>query len=261
MRDTVRVDGIEMDCCRFGRGGRVMVILPGLSIKSVVAEEHALEQGFSLFCDDFTVYVFDRRGNLPETYGVADMAADTARVMDALGLADCCIFGASQGGMIAQVLAATRPDLVSRLVLGSTTARGADSAAEVVDTWETLAREGRVTELVDATVRHLYSPATVAAYGDMIRAGMADITPDELRRFIVLAGGTPAFDARPLLERITAKALVIGCFGDAVVGWRASVDLAERLGCPLYLYGPEYGHSVYDEAPDYRRRVYDFFMG
>lgn len=260
MRDTVRIDSIEMEYCRFGGGGRTMVILPGLSIKSVVAQESALEQGFSLFCDDFTVYVFDRRANPPETYGVTDMAADTARVMDALGLAGCCVFGASQGGMIAQVLAATRPDLVARLVLGSTTACGSDSAARVVDTWETLAREGRAEELVDATVRHLYSPATVAAYGNMIRAGMADITPDELQRFIVLASGTPAFDARPLLARITAKALVIGCFGDKVVGWRASVDLAERLRCALYLYGPEFGHAVYDEAPDYRRRVYDFFM-
>ena len=55
------------------------------------------------------------------------------------------------------------------------------------------------------------------------------------------------------------KALVVGCFGDAVVGWKASVALAEALGCPLYLYGPEFGHSVYDEAPDYRQRLFAFF--
>ena len=255
-----RVDGIEMKYCRFGEGPRTLVILPGLSIKSVADGEEALAAAFSLFTEEFTTYVFDRRENLPKTYGVADMAADTAQVMDALGLAGACLFGASQGGMIAQVLAATRPDLVSRLVLGSTTACGADSAAEVVASWETLAREGRVEELVETTVRYLYSPATVAAYGDMIRAGMADITSEELHRFIILASGTPAFDARPLLPQITAKTLVIGCFGDAVVGWRASVDLAERLGCPLFLYGPEYGHSVYDEAPDYRQRLFGFFI-
>ncbi|MBR3258862.1 MAG: alpha/beta hydrolase [Eggerthellaceae bacterium] len=253
------VDDIAMKYCRFGTGPRTLVILPGLSIKSVADGEEALAQAFSLFTDQFTVYVLDRRENLPETYGIEDMAADTAVVLESLGVAQACVFGASQGGMIAQVLAAKWPHLVSRLVLGSTTARGADSAPAVVNTWETLARQGRVAELVDATVRYLYSPATVAAFGDMIRAGMAHITPEDLRRFVILASGTPAFDARPLLPAIKAKTFVIGCFGDEVVGWQASVDLARTLGCPLYLYGPEYGHSVYDEAPDYRKRLFAFF--
>ena len=260
MQEIARVDDIEMAYCRFGKGQRVFVILPGLSIKSVVAQEQALTQGFSLFAEDFTTYVFDRRLNLPDEYDVPRMAQDTAKIMEALGLSGVCLFGASQGGMIAQVLAATHPELVSRLVLGSTTSCGADSAAEVMESWETFAREGRVAELVEATVKHLYSPTTVAAFGDAIRAGIADISPEELRRFITLASGTPDFDSRELLGRITAKCLVVGCFGDAVVGWRASVVLAEALRCPLYLYGPEYGHSVYDEAPDYRRHLYEFFM-
>lgn len=260
MRDIVHVDGIEMEYCAFGEGTRPFVILPGLSIKSVVTQEEALTAGFSLFCKDFRVYVFDRRLNLPETYSVPQMAADTARAMEALGIANACVFGASQGGMIAQLLAINHPELVAKLVLGSTTSRGADSAAEVVDSWERLAREGRVEELVEATVTHLYSPATVAAFGDAIRAGMADISPEELSRFITLASGTPAFACTDELARIACPTFVIGCFGDAVVGWQASVAIAQALGCPLYLYGAEYGHSVYDEAPDYRGRLYEFFM-
>mgnify|MGYP002868369695 CR=1 FL=1 len=260
MQEIVRTNGIEMAHCSFGEGPRPFVILPGLSAKSVVAQEAALAQGFALFCKDFTVHVFDRRLNLGDAYSVADMARDTACVMEALGLSHVCLFGASQGGMIAQLIAIEHPELVDRLVLGSTTSRGADSAAAVVDSWETLAREGRVEEFVQATLTHLYSPATLAVAGDAIAEAMLPLTREELARFIVLASGTPAFSCTDRLSAITAKTLVIGCFGDAVVGWRASVDIAERLGCELVIYGAEYGHSVYDEAPDYRRRLYEFFM-
>ena len=37
-------------------------------------------------------------------------------------------------------------------------------------------------------------------------------------------------------------------------------DLAEALGCGLYVY-EGYGHAVYDEAPDYLARVGFFLRG
>ena len=39
MQEIARVDGIEMAYCRFGEGPRIFVILPGLSIKSVVHDQ------------------------------------------------------------------------------------------------------------------------------------------------------------------------------------------------------------------------------
>jgi len=59
-------------------------------------------------------------------YRLADMAADTLGVMDALGLASVHLCGASMGGMIAQHIAARRPERVRSLTLMMTTsgARG-----------------------------------------------------------------------------------------------------------------------------------------
>ncbi len=54
-------------------------------------------------------------------YGLADMADDGFGVLDALGIARAEICGASMGGMIAQHMAARRPERVSRLTLIMTT--------------------------------------------------------------------------------------------------------------------------------------------
>ena len=51
----------------------------------------------------------------PAAYRLEDMAGDTAGLLDGLGISAAHIVGASMGGMIAQTLAATRPERVLSL--------------------------------------------------------------------------------------------------------------------------------------------------
>lgn len=65
----------------------------------------------------FRVVAFDNRGMLPSDvpsppYSVVQMAGDAAGLINALDLGPCHVVGASLGGMIAQTLALSRPDLV-----------------------------------------------------------------------------------------------------------------------------------------------------
>ena len=56
---------------------------------------------------------------------------------------------------------------------------------------------------------------------------------------------------------ITCPVFVLGAGEDQVVGVQASRDIAEKLGCEIYVY-EGYGHGVYDEAPDYLSRIQSF---
>jgi pimeloyl-ACP methyl ester carboxylesterase len=51
----------------------------------------------------------------PEQYSLSDMAEDSARLLDALGISPAHVVGASMGGMIGQTLAAEYPEAVRSL--------------------------------------------------------------------------------------------------------------------------------------------------
>lgn len=68
---------------------------------------------------------YDKRGHglseaTPGPYAMKTLAEDLAALLDHLGARDALVVGLSVGGMIAQGLAALRPDLVSGLVLMDT---------------------------------------------------------------------------------------------------------------------------------------------
>ena len=68
-------------------------------------------------------------------------------------------------------------------------------------------------------------------------------------------------DCRDSLKEIKCPTMVVGPDGDKVLGKGASPYLSSLIpNSVLYMY-EGYNHAVYDEAPDYKKRVYDFFGG
>jgi len=261
--ETVETDGVRMDYVRFGQGDRALVILPGLSVDSVMKYAGSVAEAYSLLADEFTVYLFDRRKELPETYSVYDMARDTAAAIRALGLEQVCLFGASQGGMIAMSIAADHPGLVRKLILGSTSACVDREHYETIGQWISLAESGKAGELYLAFGKALYPREVFEQFREVLAAAAQTVTEEDLKRFVILASGVDGFDMSDRLPQILCPVLVIGSRDDAVLGGEASEKIAAAFGgrkdCELYMYNG-YGHAVYDLAPDYRERILRFCL-
>ena len=52
---TVQADTFTMDYLRFGNGARNLVIIPGVSIQSVMNYSEAITESYKLLTDEFTV--------------------------------------------------------------------------------------------------------------------------------------------------------------------------------------------------------------
>lgn len=261
--ESVRTPRFTMEFFRFGRGKRPLVILPGISVQSVMAAAEAVAAAYQSLTEDFTIYVFDRRAQLPPVYPIEEMARDTAEAFRALGLGQVCLFGASQGGMIALVLAIEYPELVGKLVLGSSSAHVREEQYRVLAHWAELARRGDRTELYLSFAREIYPPEVFEQARDSLAEAAKTVTDAELARFLILAEGTRGFDVTDRLDRIRCPVLAVGVYEDRVLDSDATMEIAEKLDhrpdFRLYMY-VGYGHAAFDTAPDYRERILRFFL-
>ena len=258
---AVKMDGTVMRYVSFGHGGKRLVILPGLSegLATVKGKALLLAPPYRRFFEDFTVYMFGRKDVMPDGYSIRDMAADQARAMRTLGMEGSCVMGVSQGGMIAEFLAADHPDLVEKVVLTVTAPYANGLIRENVTRWIGYAEKKDHKALMVDTAERSYSPATLKkirlTYPVIGHVGK----PKDYGRFLANARAILEFDARSVLKDIACPTLVIGGCEDRIVGADASRELHEKIpGSGIYLY-EGLGHSAYEEAKDYNARVLDFF--
>lgn len=249
----------EIDYISFGKGEKNFVIIPGLSIHSVMGLADLVADAYQIFAENYTVYLFDRPKKLQEGCTIRELAKETAAAMRKLELEKVCILGVSQGGMIAQYIAIDNPELVDRMVLGSTLSRPNSTFEMVGNEWLRLAEERNEKVLSERFVEDVYSRKTLEEYRDVLISSNLGISEEEYRRFEILAKSCLSFDSHEELSKIQCPVLVLGSEGDRVVTPEASEEIAAELDCEIYLYENIYGHAVYDEALDYKQRCKDFF--
>ena len=260
MAETLKANDMTMRYFRFGDPqAQPLVIIPGVSLKSVMDSEHMIAAQYNTFSNDRNVYVFDRRTDMPKEYSVYDMAEDTVLAMDMLAIKNADIYGVSQGGMIAQVIAAKRPDLVRRLVLCSTASYVPEMSESVLDSWTGYAENRDIDGLMMSFAENIYTRAYCEKYHDAFIMFGKTVTDEDTDRFLITVRGCEGFDVREQLGGIRCPVLVIGAELDKVFGTEPSKDIAERTGGELYIY-KDMAHGVYDEDTDVIRRIKNFFV-
>lgn len=259
---TLRFPDSEMDYIRFGRGRRVLVILPGLGdgLRTVKGTAVPMAAMYRIFAKEFTVYAFSRKEPLPAGCTTRDMARDVKQAMDALGIVKASIFGVSMGGMIAQHFAADYPEMVEKLVLTVTAPCPNPILREAIEEWIALAKSGSHAAFMDSNLRRIYSEGYYRKNKWMIPLIGKLTKPKSYDRFYLMAQACLTHNAADRLFAVCCPTLVVGGEKDVCLGVEASREISAAIpNAVLHIY-PQWGHGLYEEATDFNNLVYSFLI-
>ena len=187
----------------------------------------------------------------PVPYTLQDMAADAVGLLDALGIDAAHIVGASMGGMIAQLVAASWPDRTLSLTSIMSTTGRSDCSRPTMRATSVLLRHPRSDDL-EAIVAH----GTLAANVVGGRFPMEDAFLAERIRSETLRNRHPAGFVRQMaaiiadgdrsqrLSRITAPTLVIHGSDDPLVPVSGGRETARAIPGARLLEIDGMGHTL-----------------
>ena len=139
-----------------------------------------------------------------------------------------------------------------------TSARPNPILLESLGEWVAHARRGDHAALMDSNLRRIYSEDYYRKNKWMIPLVGKLTKPKSYDRFFVQAEACRGHDAFAALPKITAPTLVMGGERDLSLGGDASREIAARIpGAELKMY-TQWGHGLYEEAPDFRKTVLEF---
>ena len=155
---------------------------------------------------------YDMRGHglsdAPEgDYFMGDLVADAAGLMDALGVRDAVFVGLSIGGVVAQGLAAERPDLVRAAVLAGTAARIGTEAS-----WrERIAtvRSGGIAAIADGVLEKWFTRRFRAARPDEVAAWRNMLIRTPVAGYVGCCAALAGTDLRESTARLALPVLAL----------------------------------------------------
>ena len=257
---AVKIGDTEMYYVSFGKGEKKLVVLPGLSdgLATVKGKSLVLSAPYRRYLNEFTVFMFSRKNEMPEGYSIREMAADLVFAMKQLGIEKASVLGVSQGGMVAQYVAIDHPEIVDKLILTVTAPGVNDMIRGVVGSWIDMAKKDDHVSLMCDTAEKTYSDAYLKKYRKVFPLMAAFTKPKSYDRFYKNAYSILGFDARGDLGKIKSPTLIIAGDDDKIVGNDAAKELKEGIKCSeLFVYAG-LGHGTFEEAPDFYDRVFTF---
>ncbi len=262
------VNGINMYYEVHGKG------VPLVMIQGFAGNHQAWFFQAHVFKKYYKVIIFDNRGigktdKSSEPYTIRTMADDVIGLMDSIGVDKAHVLGLSLGGMVAQEVAISYPERVSKLVLGSTFA-----SREVIDIQPELMealgiREGSTdVDISNMDFRKLMNFMVSAAFNkrlwrmillSLARYSMKSINPEG--HFKQMAAVT-SYTTLDRLHLIKAPTLVITGTGDRIISPGASEVIASHIPNAKLVLVKSGSHAFFMEMRGrFNKEVLGFLMG
>jgi pimeloyl-ACP methyl ester carboxylesterase len=243
------------------RDGPPLLALQGLGAdhRGWIAQRRALGARYRLI-------LVDNRGvggsgRPPGPYDLEVMAADAVAVLDAEGLDDAHVIGASMGGVLAQILATRHASRVRSITLACTACRHHTWRRELLAQWREVAVTEGMAALAPVAARWLVGPRTlrrVRSALDLVAPLALNVAPGPFAAQVdaILALDD---DLRFELASVRVPTLVLTGTQDLLTPFGDAEEIAELVpGARLAaLRGAAHGFMV-EQAGTFNRTVVDF---
>lgn len=246
--------GTELNYERAGEGE------PLLLIQGMSANLLAWGRPFAALLEEsFEVISFDNRGMglsrpVSEAFSIAEMAADTAALLEALAIESAHVLGISMGGMIAQELALAHPERLRSLTIGCSYCGGPGSQLMDPADFQTLA-EAMASGERERVHRAMYdlnlSPgfrADASRYAEFVEMAQARPTARQTIAFQMQA--IVAHDTSARLPGLELPTLVIHGTVDRILGYPNGPLIASLVPGARLETLEDVGHMFWWEQPE-----------
>lgn len=205
------------------------------------------------FAPRYRILQYDKRGHglsalSPGGWSVPALAGDLAELMEERAITSAVVLGLSVGGMIAQSLAAARPDLVRALVLSNTGHKIGTQEA-----WQQRidgVRAGGIASLADAVMERWFSTAFRNAHPAELAGWRAMLTRTEMEGYIGTCQAIRDADLTASTRGLTQPTLCIAGGADGATPPALVRELAGLIQGAKLVEIPGVGHLPCVEKPD-----------
>lgn len=257
--DSVKMKNHEIAYAKFGNGVKTMVIIPGLSLESVLKVAELVRVRYTKIFNDYTIYLLDRDKAIDEQTTLDDLADITAKAMIELEITDAYLIGLSQGGIICEFIAANYPKLVKKLALVSTTCKVSEENNKLFEKWKKSAEQYNTKELNKSFFKYVYSKEHIEANKNAFNQAAESLGNEkDCKRMSYQLMMLQNLDYSEIASKINCDTLVLGSKKDEIFLEGQQRDLAEKVGCKIYLFDG-YAHAVYDETDELLEKVKEFY--
>jgi 3-oxoadipate enol-lactonase len=253
---TVRANGQDLYYEVHGEG-QPLILVMGIGYDSslwTLAQVPALSQ-------DFQVVIFDNRdagrsSQATSPYTIADMADDTAGLMDALDIKKAHVCGLSMGGMIAMEFALRHPDRLDRMILTGAPGAPARAAFHPIRTWNWVKANDKTGEIFACqqftclfSTAFLRNKEAVQQTVAMLSTNPNPVSPQAYNR---QAEAVLRFDVLDRLAAVKAPTLCIVGEQDLLTPVHECREVADKIPAARFevIKGDGSSHVVPIERPD-----------